>query len=366
VANTIDGLANAMHEADDVDALRQLEASAAAIYFDVWCAHPATTLRFTRADASRVPVHWRIFDGRRSVLAKGVSPRRAERPLNGCLNVLYKLAVVEARLAAHACALDSGLGFVHADARGLDALAFDLVEPVRPAVDRFVLDLVAERTFSRADFVERSDGSVRLAPRLVQELAATMPRWAKLVAPHAEAVAHLLGRAIRGQYQPRTPLTGTKLRTAQAVVRARKVSANRAAASARSARAVARRADGQMALLGTCVGCGGPLARARHLRCETCQEQTPGQSRAVRRQRGRAIAAAHTALAEWRTAHAGEERPSPDAFAPIRDALVDVKLMDIVAATGLSKSMASQVRSGRAVPHVRHWATLARVAGVPS
>jgi hypothetical protein len=68
---------------------------------------------------------------------------------------------------------------------------------------------------------ERSDGSVRLAPTLVQELAATMPRWARLVAPHAEAVAHLLGRAVRGQYQPRPPLTGGKLRGAQAVVRAR-------------------------------------------------------------------------------------------------------------------------------------------------
>jgi CRISPR/Cas system-associated endonuclease Cas1 len=97
---------------------------------------------------------------------------------------------------------------VHADARSGDGLAWDLLEPGRPEVDRFCLNLIAERTFTRTDFVERSDGSIRLAPRLVQELAATMPRWAKLVAPHAEALAHLLGSAVRGQWQPRTPLTG--------------------------------------------------------------------------------------------------------------------------------------------------------------
>jgi CRISPR-associated endonuclease Cas1 len=363
VAATIDGLAEAMRAVSDVEAVRQLEASAAAAYFgDAWCVHPATTLRFRRADACRLPAHWPLWNGRRSLLARGVSPRRAERPLNACLNLVYSLAVIEARLAALAVGLDPGLGFVHADGRGLDGLAFDLVEPVRPAVDRFVLDLVAERTFTRTDFVERSDGSVRLAPRLVQELAATMPRWAKLVAPHAEAIAHLLGRAVRGQYLPRTPLTGRKLRTAQSVVRARKVAAKRAATTATTARAVARRADGQMALVGTCVDCGGPLTRPRNLRCETCQEQTPGQSRAVRRQRGRAIAAARADLAEWRAEHPQDERPSAETFAPIRTGLDGIKLADIRAATGLSKSMASQIRSGRVVPHVRHWGALAELA----
>jgi hypothetical protein len=189
-----------------------------------------------------------------------------------------------------------------------------------------------------------------------------MPRWARLVAPHAEAVAHLLGRAVHGQYQRRTPLTGTKLRAAQAVVRARKASTTRAAANATAARAVARRADGQIALLGTCVDCGGPLTRPRHLRCENCMEQTPGHSRAVRRERGRAIAAAQAGLAEWRDEHANEDGPSREAFVSIRDGLAQVKLTEIMTATGLSKSMASQIRSGRAIPHIRHWQALTRLS----
>jgi CRISPR-associated endonuclease Cas1 len=363
VADTIDEVAEVMRCAAGVDELRQLEASAAGLYFDTWHHHPATTLRFSRADQDRVPAHWAVFDGRRSLLGNRVTARRAERPLNALLNLGYRLAGIEARLAALAVGLDPSLGFVHADARDGDGLAWDLLEPVRPEVERLCLDLIAERTFTRMDFTERSDGSVRLAPRLVQELAATMPKWARLVAPHAEALAHLLGRAVRGQYQPRTPLTGAKLRAAQAAVRARRTSAKRASTSATAARAAVRRADGQTALVGTCLDCGGPLTRPRHLRCENCWEKTPSQSRAVRRQRGRAIAVAHEGIREWRTEHTDDERRAPETFVQIREGLADIKLVDIMAATGLSKSMASQIRSGRTVPHVRHWPALAELAG---
>jgi hypothetical protein len=115
-------------------------------------------------------------------------------------------------------------------------------------------------------------------------------------------------------------------------------------------------------LVGTCVECGGPLTRPRHLRCERCLEQAPGQSREVRRRRGRAIAAAQADLALWRAEHLGEESPPSYAFALIRDRLAGSKLTEIMAATGLSKSMASQIRSGRVVPHVRHWPALADLA----
>ncbi|MDA8311416.1 MAG: CRISPR-associated endonuclease Cas1 [Actinomycetota bacterium] len=222
VADTIRGLADAMDEATDVDEARQLEASAAALYFNAWCGHPATTLRFVRSDAQRVPGHWPIFDGRRSVLTKGTSNRKAAQPLNAILNLAYSLAGIEARLACEAVGLHPGLGFVHSDEPRRASLALDLLEPVRPDVERFCLGLVAERTFTRRDFVERSDGSIRIAPVLVQELAARMPMWATAVAPWAEQLAHLLGRAVKGSWQPRTPLTGRNQQAAQARVRARK------------------------------------------------------------------------------------------------------------------------------------------------
>jgi hypothetical protein len=108
--------------------------------------------------------------------------------------------------------------------------------------------------------------------------------------------------------------------------------------------------------------CGGPLTRPRHVRCEACWAKTPAQSREVRRRRGRAIAAAVAGVHDWRSEHPGEARPPAEAFAPIRDRLASVKLTAIMVATGLAKSTASQVRSGRAVPHVRHWQALEELA----
>ncbi len=189
VADTITGLAEAIDEAQDVEALRQLEASAAAAYFDAWRGHPAAPLRFVRSDVHRVPSHWATFDGRRSLLTNGNSNKKAAQPLNALLNLAFSLAAVEARLACEAVGLHPALGFVHADEPRRANLALDLLEPVRPEVERFTLDLVAERTFSRKDFVERSDGSIRIAPALVQEMAARMPMWAKAVAPYAECEA---------------------------------------------------------------------------------------------------------------------------------------------------------------------------------
>src|SRR5207244_4042984 len=106
---------------------------------------------------AKVPAHWLAYDGRRSLLSKGATARKADRPINALLNLNYKLAEIEARLACVAVGLDPGLGFVHTDLARRDSLALDLLETIRPAVDRLVLDIVAERTFAYRDFVERTD-----------------------------------------------------------------------------------------------------------------------------------------------------------------------------------------------------------------
>ena len=140
VADTIDALAADLDTVAEVDEARQREASSAAVYFDAWTRHPATTLRFARSDIDSVPEHWPIFEGRRSVIGGTNTPRRADRPLGALLNLAYHFAVVEARLAATTVGLLPGLGIIHADQVSKPALAFDLVEPVRPAVDQFILE----------------------------------------------------------------------------------------------------------------------------------------------------------------------------------------------------------------------------------
>ena len=66
---------------------------------------------------------------------------------------------------------------------------------------------------------------------------------------------------------------------------------------------------------------------------------------------------------QWRAEHP-HANADPEAFAPIRAGLASVKLAEIMAALGCSKASASSWRSGRVVPALRHWAPLARLAGV--
>lgn len=51
------------------------------------------------------------------------------------------------------------------------AYALDLMEPMRPVVDRTVLKLIADETFSGADFQLQADGVCRLNPELARSVA---------------------------------------------------------------------------------------------------------------------------------------------------------------------------------------------------
>lgn len=108
-------------------------------------------------DAKRRPGHWRHFGTRVSPLTEP-SPRRAVNPANAVLNYLYAILEAEARIAALAVGLDPVLGLLHADRPNRDSLACDLMEPVRPAVDRLVLELLSRRTFTKEDVFELLDG----------------------------------------------------------------------------------------------------------------------------------------------------------------------------------------------------------------
>ncbi len=100
--------------------------------------------------------------------------------------------------------MDPGLGLVHADMRGRSSFALDLLEPTRPKVDTYVLDLLERRAFRKAEFVETEDGHCRLRPPLTHELAESLPLWAKELAPIAERIVHTFGDALAGKYLPST------------------------------------------------------------------------------------------------------------------------------------------------------------------
>lgn len=357
-ACTIADLAANFDGAATIDEMRGIEAAAASLYWQAWSGRSECVPRFAAKDRPRLPAHWSRYDGRRSVLASANGNRKAERPVNAALGYSYALLEAEAILACQAVGLDPGLGIVHNDARGRQSLALDLMEPVRPEVDAFVLDLLERRTFRKVDFVETADGHCRLRAPLTHDLAETLPVWAKALAPIAEHVAHALGLAMAGKYVPSTPLTTRRHRSAQAEVKARKAVAKGVATST----AVRQRPSrGTSVARWTCPDCGAPVTNHRHVRCEACIASDPAQTPELRGRRGQAIAARKRALREW-------EEANPDvAYDPeyfrreVLPRLGQVKLADIAAAANCSKAYASDIRSGRYSPHVSTWEALARL-----
>jgi hypothetical protein len=276
------------------------------------------------------------------------------------LNYTFALAKAEASLAATVVGLDPGMGLLHLDTRGRQSMALDLLEPVRPMVERFVLDLVATRTFRRGDFAEQGDGSVILGASLRAELAESLPEWSKSIAPHAESVAHSLAKLVATDYVVTAPLTGVKRREAR--VKARKATSG--AQRLRVAAHPTRTRKPGLPITPSCVDCGGALARSRHLRCPSCWEKTPTQSQEVRRQRGQAISAARAAQEAWRAEHPDAVLVRADFLATITPRLKELPLRQIMQAAGVTKATASGYRNGKAVPHALYWPALAELVGV--
>ena len=281
--------------------------------------------------------------------------------MNAILNYLYSLVEAEAILACQAVGLDPGLGLVHADTRGRASLALDVMEPVRPEVDNFVLDLLERRTFRKVEFTETPDGHVRLLAPLAHELAETMPQWAKSLGPIAEHVAHVFGKAMAGTYSAATPLTRGRNRAAQAVVRARKASARTAATSSV---ALQKPTAGSGRPSWSCPDCGGAVTNHRHVRCDACIATGPAQAPEIRGRRGAAIAARKSALTDWDKANP-DTTYDPELFRrDILPRLGTVPLAEIMEAAGCCKASASDYRRGKRTPHVSTWSALGELFGL--
>ncbi len=110
------------------------------------------------------------------------------------LNDGYAILETEAILACHAAGLDPALGPMHTDTRYRGSLATDVMEPVRPIVDKVVLEVLAARELERGDVVETREGVCRLGADLARQLAGSSPQLHSSLAPE---VGHLRSRLLR-------------------------------------------------------------------------------------------------------------------------------------------------------------------------
>ena len=86
------------------------------------------------------------------------------------LNYGYAVAVGQVKIHALAQGYDPTIGIMHHDYREGPAYALDLVEPVRPLIDRAVLKFALSNELHPADFVIRGDGACRLNPQMARRV----------------------------------------------------------------------------------------------------------------------------------------------------------------------------------------------------
>jgi CRISPR-associated endonuclease Cas1 len=358
-ARSIAHLADSLDACKGLDEARLIEARAAAAYWGAW---RGVCVEFTKRDAGGVPEHWTRFSQRISPLSG--SPRVAADPINALLNYLYGLLEAESRIALTAVGLDPGVGILHADERARDSFAMDLMETVRPAVDRYVLDVVGARPFRGSDFGETSSGQCRIMPRLARQLAFTTSTWAGEVAHHAELTAKLLA-ADAGLAAPPTLLTGEVRRAARRLgSRTRPFHPPVPVGPVQVCRECGREiAAGRR----RCAKCHA-IANTNHLRQHqaaiTLKRQETGEHPSARADVRARIASAQRVHWEGRHDSAPGFTGRPSEFRRlILPRLAAASAADLARATGLSRGYCAQIRAGRRVPHVRHWAAL-QLAGL--
>lgn len=90
-----------------------------------------------RKEKDVVPNEWRSFAQR----ASGISGKgyKATHPVNALLNYAYAILAGQVERALQIAGLYVAVGSLHADKDGRASLVYDLMEPLRPAVDKTIL-----------------------------------------------------------------------------------------------------------------------------------------------------------------------------------------------------------------------------------
>ena len=92
---------------------------------------------------------------------KGRNRRPPRDPVNAVLSLTYTLLHYEAVSICHAAGLDPYVGYLHAPAYGRESLACDLIEPLRPEADAWLLELFQNRIL-RPDHFRNDKGACLL------------------------------------------------------------------------------------------------------------------------------------------------------------------------------------------------------------
>jgi CRISPR-associated endonuclease Cas1 len=355
-AHKIARFAAELPSSENITTIRLIESQAASAYWSAWRTLP---INFPKNDLARgVPDHWLNFGTRISPLTG--SPRLAVNPSNAILNYLYAILESEAQLAAAALGLDPGLGVLHVDAPNRDSLALDLLEPIRPRVDAYLLDLIVGQPLRREWFYEERNGNARLMSSFAVRLSETAPVWGRAVAPIAEWVAQALWNSPRAANK--THLVPTRLtqrrrsegRGNDFIVRATRPPKQGKVCGVCGAEGVQNR---------YCRSCAVDVSRENMARAAVIGHTKPRPAE-VKARISNALSEHAIAISWWSPSSLPSWLSEECYVQKIQPRLKTIKVREIAQALQLSHPYAALIRAGRRRAHPRHWQALGRLVGI--
>lgn len=249
---------------------------------------------------------------------------------------------------------------MHVDTNARDSLACDLMEPVRPRVDAFILDWIANQPLRREWFFEQRNGSCRLMAPFAARLSECLPAWRQHVAPIVEWVSNVLwGTFKNGRKWMSAPthLTQSKRREAKGRPHLRLSSLPQPPHLCRTC--------GKNATKGyeRCGSCRAAISTEKLIKgAEKGRLRSHLPKATAKRIAGRRRHAA--AIRAWKAINQPAWLTEETYRREIQPKLLSVKLPVLMAALEISKPYATNLRNGKRLPHPRHWKTLAQLTGM--
>lgn len=142
-----------------------VEGACAAAYFKAWHNLPIKWAGFKKKP---IPENWFEISPRTMVWRKRAY--NARHPVNAMLNYGYGILANEMRGQVVAAGLDPTIGIIHGTSSNRIPLVYDLMEPLRPLVDRTILKFALTHTFMPNDFAINRFGACRINPQMARRL----------------------------------------------------------------------------------------------------------------------------------------------------------------------------------------------------
>lgn len=163
-----------MGQGAKIPELMGVEGAASAAYFEGFTALFAPALEFT-----------------------GRNRRPPRDPVNACLSLGYTIATMELAAAVMTRGYDPEIGFLHETSRGRPALALDLVETQRGAVDSMVWRLFHEQRL-RPEHFSRKEGAVVMGKAGRRAFYEAIDTEAEEMARQRARLCAMLGKVLAG------------------------------------------------------------------------------------------------------------------------------------------------------------------------